>query len=464
MRVFGLLAAGFGLLLFLGSGCAAPAEAATDNTTTSVRLITIDGAVTPATNHYVTNQIAKAEAANADLILLRIDTPGGLSRATKDIVQAILASPVPVVGYVAPSGARAASAGTYILYATHIAAMAPATHLGAATPVSLGGSPSPPPADNKKADSTQSGNRTNQSAKRRKVINDAVAFIRSLAQQRDRNADWAETAVREAATLTAAKALEANVIDRVAANRSELLGEIDGMTVRTVAGQTTLHTNAVQLVRTEPSWRTQLLSVVAQPMVAYLLLMIGIVGLLLEGLSPGTVLPGVVGGICLLVSLYAFQMLPVNYAGLALIVLGIALMVGELFAPSFGVLGLGGIAAFAFGSVMLMDTSVPGYDTPLGFIIGLSIFFALMIMLVLVLFMRARHKRIHTGSQGLIGSHCYAMQDFNDAGRVWLHSEAWNARCNVPVHKNEPLEVVDVEGLTVQVRPVEQSDTIKASP
>lgn len=421
-----------------------------------VRQIAIDGPVGPATARYVERQITTAEADDAELVLLRIDTPGGLSRATRKIVQAILASSVPVVGYVAPRGARAASAGTYILYATHIAAMAPATHLGAATPVSLGASPAPAPSPDTDADTDAADKPADQSssaALRRKVINDAVAFIRSLATQRDRNADWAEQAVREAATLTAAQALEKNVIDLMASNRGELLAAIDGMTVDTASGAVTLDTTDAEVVVGEPSWQSELLGVITQPTVAYLLMLIGIFGLLFEGLNPGAILPGVLGGICLLVALYAFQILPVNYAGLALILLGVVLMVGEVFMPSFGVLGLGGVAAFTFGSVMLMDSDVPGYAMPLGIIIGMAIGGSLLMLLVAGLFARSRRQRVRTGSQGLVGSQCLAMADFDGSGRVWLHGEAWQARCDVPVCKNDVLEVMSAEGLTVRVRP-----------
>lgn len=464
MRRTVLFAVALGLLS-LGSAIAAGlAQAASEHTGPAVSVayaVTIDGPIGPATSEYVRTQLDAAEAAGAELVIVRIDTPGGLSSATREIVQAILASAVPVVGYVAPRGARAASAGTYILYATHIAAMAPATHLGAATPISLGGGSLAPAPDD-----TKTGKRpediSSQAAERRKVINDAVAFIRSLARQRHRNADWAEAAVRRAMTLTAAKALDKNVIDLIAANQAQLLKKIDGMSVRTVTGPVTLNTASVTVVPTEPDWQIRLLSVISQPTVAYVLLMIGIFGLLLEGLNPGAVLPGVVGGICLLVALYAFQLLPVNYAGLALIVLGVALMVGEMFAPSFGALGLGGIAAFAFGSVMLMDTDVPGFETPLGFVVGLSIVFALLILLVIWLYARARHKRVHTGTQGLIGRRCSAMEDFDGLGRVRLHGETWQARCDVPVRKDDVLIVVACQGLTVQVRHADQADTAAA--
>ena len=436
-----------------------PAAAAADGMAYE---IPIEGPIGPAMGSFVSNELANAEAMGAEVVILRLDTPGGLMRATRVIVQAILASPVPVIGYVAPQGARAASAGAYIMYATHIAAMAPATHLGAATPVTMGGSPlSPSPEDNQDsddADEQETQGASNEQAMRNKLVNDAAAFMRSLALQRGRNADWVDQAVREGASLTASEALELNVINLMADSRADLLNQVDGTTVTTEAGSITLHTSGIQVEQTEPDWRNQLLSIITQPTIAYLLLMIGIVGLLIEGLNPGVVLPGVLGGISLLVALYAFQLLPINYAGLALIVLGVCLMVAELFVPSFGALGLGGIGAFVFGSIMLMDNDVPGFQLSYALFIGLAIGCALAILLIIFFFVRSRRKQVHTGSQGLVGSECLAMHDFDaaGAGRVWLHGESWLARCDQPVHKNDVLEVIAAEGLTVTVRPLAQ--------
>lgn len=456
MRLLGLSVMALCALLVFGFCPSATADStaeALSQQSTIVRQIDIKGPIGPATSHFVQQQLAEAETGHADAVLLRIDTPGGLSRATRKIVQSILASPIPVIGFVAPRGARAASAGTYILYATHIAAMAPATHLGAATPVSIGASPVPAPSPSDEKDADKPMDQSSDAAMRRKVVNDAVAFIRSLARQHERNADWAEKAVRQAVTLTATKALDKNVIDLMANNKHQLLGKVDGMTVQTTAGAVTLNTTNARIVQGEPGWRTELLGIITQPSIAYLLMLIGIFGLLFEGLNPGAILPGVLGGICLLVALYAFQILPVNYAGLGLILLGVILMVGEIFVPSFGVLGIGGVAAFTFGSVMLMDSSVPGYAMPLGIIVGLAIGGSLLILLVVGLFARSRRQRVRTGSRGLIGSQCLAMADFEGEGRVWLHGESWQARCDVPVSKNDVLEVISAEGLTVRVRP-----------
>src|SRR5690606_22207264 len=299
----------------------------------------------------------------APIFIVQLDTPGGLDTAMRDMIKATLASPVPVVIYVAPSGARAASAGTYLLYASHVAAMAPATNLGAATPVQIG---SPPPPSSKPEQKEEKDDKEEPpvagTAAERKAINDSIAYIRGLAELRGRNAEWAESAVRTAASLSASAALEQNVIDIVAEDLDDLLRQLDGRRVRVSTGEVQLATRSLEVERIEIDWRTQLLSVITNPNVAYLLMLIGVYGLLLEGYNPGAILPGVVGGICLLLALYAFQVLSVNYAGLALMVLGIALIIAEAFSPSFGALGLGGIIAFVIGSIILMDTEVPGFQ------------------------------------------------------------------------------------------------------
>ena len=450
--------------------------------------IPIAGAIGPATSSYVTEELEAAAQAKAPVIILRIDTPGGLSSAMRDIVQGILASPVPVIGYVGPSGARAASAGAYILYATHIAAMAPATNVGAATPVTLGGGGSdqgpdnaPAPKDNgqKKnagqnqdksqdqgnarkndqnaseptAEQPASGN-DNASAERRKMVNDAVAYIRSLAEKRGRNADWAEKAVRDAASLSAQAALSRHVIGYVADNEQQLLQDVDGQSVTTTAGKQTLATAGLAIEQRTPGWRTELLSIITNPNIAYILFLVGIGGLVFEGLNPGAVLPGVVGAVCLISALFAFQVLPVNYAGLALMVLGIALMIAEGFAPSFGALGLSGIAAFIFGSVMLMDRSVPGYSISIGVIVTVALAAIAVVALTVTLFLRSRQHRVHTGREGLIGAECAAMGVFdNGRGRVWLHGESWRAYSDAAasIARGDALVVTAVEGLSVQV-------------
>ncbi|MGH8539475.1 MAG: NfeD family protein, partial [Stenotrophobium sp.] len=377
-------------------------------------LIEIDGPIGPATSGYFQKAQAQAAESGASVIVLRLDTPGGLDTAMRDIVKAILASPVPVACWVGPGGARAASAGTYILYACQIAAMAPATNLGAATPVPLEGSwpmskirkpqegEEHSPGKDKAGPADEPATEP-EDAMGRKVLNDAVAYIRALAQQRDRNADWAEKAVREGASLPAEKALQLHVVDLIADDVPALLKAIDGRSVTLAAGAVKLHTVGLPVEKIEPGWRMRLLSVITHPTVAYVLMLIGIYGLLLEGYHPGAVLPGVAGTICLLLALYAFQVLPVNFVGLGLILLGVALMIAEALAPTFGVLGFGGITSFVLGSVLLMDMDVPGYGMNIGLIAGIAVSAAALIGLTLYLLWCARRAPVVTGCDALAG-------------------------------------------------------------
>jgi membrane-bound serine protease (ClpP class) len=437
----------------------AAAAAATANTGTGVAaLLEINGAIGPATSHYVVRGLDAAQRSGARLVILEMDTPGGLDSAMRDIIRAILASPLPVVGYVSPPGARAASAGTYILYACHVAAMAPATNLGAATPVAIGGeSPSAPvpaplgkpaggPAD--AAPASEPG-----TAMERKVVNDAVAYIRGLAELRSRNADWGEQAVRGAASLSATAALQAKVIDLVARDLPELLSRIDGREVRIGSGSVRLATRNLVVVREKPDWRTQLLAVIANPTVAYGLMLIGIWGLLLEGYNPGAVLPGVVGSICLLVALFAFQILSVNYAGLALVVLGTAMITAEFFFPTYGSLGIGGLIAFVVGSLILFDTDVPGMNVARSLIAALATAGGLVIAGIVYMASRSLRQPVATGTQAMVGASAEVFADFTGKGRVRYGGELWNARSAAPLHAGEAARIVKVEGLTLWVEP-----------
>lgn len=418
-------------------------------------LLTIHDAIGPATSSFFLRTLEDARKRNARLLILEMDTPGGLDSAMREMIQAILASPVPVAIYVAPSGSRAASAGTYLLYASHVAAMAPATNLGAATPVQIGASPppSPPSSDGKeKGDKEQSEAGT---ALERKAINDSIAYIRGLAELRGRNADWAESAVRSATSLTATAALEQKVIDIVAVDVADLLKQMHGRVVKLSTGEVTLDTKALVIERVEADWRTQLLAVITNPNVAYLLMLVGIYGLLLEGYNPGAVLPGVVGAIALLLALYAFQVLSVNYAGLGLILLGIALIVAEAFAPSFGVLGLGGVLAFVIGSIILMDTEAPGFQIARPLIGGMALAGAVVILLMGSYFVRSRRQPVVTGADQLLSEPAVALAAFDRSGPVRIRGEIWNAVTRVPVQIGQQLRVVRVDGLTLQVEPLD---------
>lgn len=435
--------------------------AQSDATQPIAMVVSIDGAIGPAISAHVIDAIHQAEQEKATVVVLQMNTPGGLSSAMREIIQAILASSVPVVGYVAPAGSRAASAGTYILYASHIAAMAPATNLGAATPVSIGGpsltdftgqQPDKKSGTTPKDVADKATGAQPSSTEGRKALNDAVAYIRTLAQKRGRNAQWAEQAVRSAATLTDAEALQKNVIDLIAPSIPALLKAIDGRKVEVPGKTLTLHTTGLSIQTIQPDWRTELLAVITNPTIAYILMMIGIYGLLLEGFNPGAIVPGVVGAICLLLALFAFQMLPINFAGLGLILLGVVLMVAEVFMPSFGALGLGGMAAFVFGSVMLMDTGVAGYDVSVGVIAAIAVGGAGLMLMTMYLLVKSRRHKITTGAEALQGATAEALEDFEGRGYVLLAGEHWSASCNEPVHKGDKLKVTGREGLTVTVK------------
>jgi membrane-bound serine protease (ClpP class) len=423
--------------------------------TPSAMLLRVDGAISPASADYVERGIAHAAQEHAAVIVLALDTPGGLDTSMRGIVKAILASPVPVVGYVAPGGSRAASAGTYILYACHLAAMAPATNLGAATPIQLIGAAPQPPAAPVPATpgSKEAPPPAIPDTETRKTINDAVAYIRALAERRGRNADWAEQAVREAVSVSAEQALKLHVIDLIAPDLPQLLADIDGRRVSTAGGEQVLHTRGIAVETLNPDWRSRFLGVIADPSIAYFLLLIGLGGLLFEGYSPGAILPGVAGAICLLLALYAFQMLPVNYAGLALIALGIALIIAETFVPAYGSLGIGGVVAFVIGSVILMDTSVPGYGISLPLLLGISIAAALVLVGIVWMALRARRRPVVSGREQMIGSRGVAVGDFDRRGTVHVHGERWQAVTEAPLRTGEAVQVTAIDGLILSVKP-----------
>ncbi|MFC4309366.1 nodulation protein NfeD [Steroidobacter flavus] len=418
----------------------------------------IRDAIGPATSSFFLRALKRAQERNVQLVVLEMDTPGGLDSAMREMIQAILASPVPVVIYVSPSGARAASAGTYLLYASHVAAMAPATNLGAATPIQIGGPQPSKPEDDHPRDKDKNEQPAGEpdSALERKAVNDAVSYIRGLAELRDRNADWGEAAVRQAVSLTARVALEQKVIDVVATDLQDLLHQLDGRKVKTRFGVVQLATQGLVTEEFTADWRTKVLSILTNPNVAYLLMLAGIYGLLLEGYNPGSFAPGVVGAVCLLLALYAFQILSVNYAGLALIALGIALIVAEAFAPSFGALGVGGVVAFTIGSVMLFEGQVPGFRIARGLIGGMAVTAAFVMLLSAGMFMRSRRARVVTGAEQLLQEHAVALEDFDSVGRVDIRGEIWRAVTRAPVKKGVRLKVLRVDGLTLEVAPAEE--------
>jgi len=484
----------------------------------------IRGAIGPATAQYIEHGLDTAKQRGSPLVILEIDTPGGLSTSMREIISAILASPVPVVAYVAPPGARAASAGTYILYACHFAAMAPATNLGAATPVSIGGSEPAPPAGSpgqparegsatEEGNATEGGHATKQrnatkeghaskhaskedhaskekptgkedhasqkddaskedqrsradeqapvpepaepmSAEQRKVLNDSIAYIRGLAQLRGRNADWAEEAVRGAASLPASQALQQHVIDFIAPDLASLLTQLNGRETRIDGRTVRLDTQGVRVAWLKPDWRTRLLAIITNPEIAYGLLLIGIWGLLFEGYHPGGVLPGVVGVICLLIALFAFELLPTNFAGLALLVVGAGMMAAEFFFPAYGSLGIGGLIAFVVGSIILFS-GAPGIQVALPLIGGLATVGGLVILGIVYLATRAARSPVVTGTQAMLGAVVEAAEDFAARGRVRYGGELWNAASTAPLKAGQAARVVKVEGLTLWIEPLQ---------
>ncbi len=442
------------------------------NAENKVVILEVKGGIGVATADYVSSGIEHAEETGAKLIVIEMDTPGGLMAPMRDIVQAVLGSSVPVATYVTPAGSRADSAGTYILLASHIAAMTPTSHLGAATPVSIGGedaTPAPPtePADEPAAedaddDSPPPSNEQTGTAMERKVLNDAVSYIRTLAERHGRNADWAEKAVREAATLTATEALEMNVIDIVAESRAELLKAIDGREVRVNSETITVATSDPVVEEFEPNWRLKILAVIANPEIVLLLGLIGVYGLMYEGWNPGAIVPGVVGIICLLLAAYALQVLPVNYAGLALIIVGLALMTAEACAPRFGALGIGGIAAFVFGAIMMFDSGVPGFGISISFVVVLGSAAALFIGWTMTYILKLRHRGAVSGTGSILGGIGTAMHDFAGNGKIWLEGESWAAHSSVPIKKNQAVIVRSMDGLVLEVEPVAATDAAAA--
>jgi membrane-bound serine protease (ClpP class) len=433
-------------------------------------LLQLDGPLGVATAEYIIGGIEEAAEKNAEIVIIRMDTPGGLVDPTRDIIKAILNSEVPVVTYVSPGGARAASAGTYILLASHVAAMAPTTHLGAATPVSLTGDDAPDPPtplnrgtqgqDDEEADPADESESESGTAMDRKVMNDAIAYIRGLAESHGRNADWAELAVRDAATLTAAEALEQNVIDIVAADQAELLAAINGRELKVNNREVRLNTESLTIEAVEPSWRIKILSTIANPQVALLLMLVGVYGLVFEGWNPGAIVPGVVGIVCLLLAAYALQVLPVNYAGLALIAVGLILIVAEGFVPSFGALGLGGIVAFIFGSIMMFDSGIPGFGISLGFVVTFSTVMGLALLWLVSFVLRLQRRGAVTGKGSIIGGTGIATETFSGTGKIWLEGESWHAESKVLIEKDQEVVVISMDGLVLQVEPLLASTTI----
>ena len=436
-------------LLLLCAFLSSPAHSASGG----AYLMRLDGAIGPASASFIVDGLEQAAENDAELVIISMDTPGGLDTSMRDIIQAILASSAPVVTYVHPSGARAASAGTYILYASHIAAMTPGTNLGAATPIQIGAVPTPE-TDNQDEDEAISP----ANASERKAVNDAVAYIRALAEMRGRNADWGEQAVRQAASLSADAALEQNVIDIVAPNLESLIAQLDGMTV-TMEGETrVISSTGLPVTEITPSWTAELLATITNPNIALILLMIGIYGIIFEFLNPGALVPGTIGAICLLIGAYALAVLPVDVVGLALILLGIGLMIGEAFAPSFGILGIGGLVSLMFGATMLFDTDIPEFRVDWSVIAAVGVFSAALIILVARVGISSFKRKIVTGSEELIGASATVIDWSGSEGHVQIHSERWNASGPEGLSAGQSVIIEEMSGLKLTVSP--QGDAV----
>jgi membrane-bound serine protease (ClpP class) len=419
-------------------------------------VLDIDGVIGPALASYVVREIQAASPAQTGLVVLRMNTPGGLDTSMRRIISAILASPVPVVTYVAPGGARAASAGTFIAYASAIAAMAPGTNIGAATPVRVGGNPLSP-----KRPEQPSGRKGDQEkeeagepdAEARKAVNDAVAYIRSLAGLNQRNADWAADAVRSAVSIPASEALTLHVIEVIADDIPDLLRKIDGRTISAAGKPARLTTAGLAVVAIAPDWRTEILAVITNPNIAFILMLAGLYGLIFEFLSPGAVVPGLVGAISLLVALYALNLLPINYAGASLVLLGVGLMVAEAHIGAFGAIGVGGIVAFVIGAIMMFPSNVPGFELSRAVVGGAAIVSASLFLLILAMLLRSRRYSIVTGTEALLGAKGVTVSWQGDEGRVRVEGEIWRARAATPLQPGTPVRTVQRDGLVLIVEP-----------
>ncbi len=441
MRLIGLLAL-----------CAlAVARVSIGAETPPIIALNVAGAISPASAEYIERGLARASREGAQLVVLTLDTPGGLDTSMRKIVQNILASPIPVVTYVAPAGARAASAGTFILYASHVAAMAPGTNVGAASPVSIGLAP---PATSPAADKGDK-KAAPSDAHERKAMQDAAAYIRSLAQLRGRNADWGEKAVTEAASLSATEAARDKVIDLVATNDSDLVRKLDGRSITTANGAHTLKLAGVPTVAFPPDWHFRILAILTDPSVATILMLLGVYGLIFELANPGLVFPGVMGAVSLLLGLYALHLLPVNYAGLALMVLGLAFIVAEVFVPAYGSLGIGGVVAFVIGAMMLIDTDIPGFAIPASLIATLAVVSVVFLVTVAQLALRARRRPIVSGVRALVGAHGEMLEDASRSGWATIRGETWEVQTASPLSRGQRIRVIDVDGLQPRVAPIE---------
>jgi len=401
-------------------------------------LITVNAAITPPVAEYILQSISEAAQKGAEGLIIQLDTPGGLDLAMRDIAKGILNAPVPVIVYVAPSGARAASAGLIITIAAHIAAMAPGTNIGAAHPVGLGIGGA--------MDKTMA----------QKVENDAGAYVRGIAKKRSRNEDWVEKAVRQSESITAEEALRLKVIDFVAADVHQLLVQIDGREVLLPQGKHLLRSKGAILREMKMGTRQRVLAALSNPNIAYILLLIGLAGLYFEFSNPGAILPGVIGGIALIMAFFGMQTLPVNYAGIALIIFSIILFIAEIKVISHGILTIGGIISLVIGSLMLFQTPEPALRVSWSVMIPAVALTSLFFISVIALALKAQLRRPLGGKEGLVGEEGTAVSDIGPEGKVLIHGEYWDAESNVPVTKGTRVRVIRVENLKAKIEPIEK--------
>jgi membrane-bound serine protease (ClpP class) len=427
----------------------------------TAQVLNIEGPIGPATASFVESGIETARLRNAEVVILSMDTPGGLAESMRIIIREILSAPMPVVTYVSPPGSRAASAGTYILYASHIAAMAPGTNLGAATPIQIGRGTIPLPGKSPEKDEDASGEKNSRQpasreeskgAMEKKIVNDAVAYIRSLAQLRGRNADWAEQSVREGASLPVNDALKMNVINLIANDIADLLRQIDGLEITLDNRTITLKTAGLDIQTIEPGWRIKLLSIITNPNIAFILILIGIYGIIFEFSSPGSIGPGIIGVICLLLGLYALNVLPLNYAGLGLLIFAVALMLAEAFVPSFGILGISGIVTFIIAATMLFDSDVPAFNISWSVIAIAAAISGGLLVFLLGYVLKAHRRPVITGSQGLIGKEGRVLTWSEGSGYVLIGGERWKAHGDKDLLPDDRVEINKRSGLEIEVK------------
>jgi len=414
-------------------------------TTSTIIKLEIKGAIGPASSYYLEEAMADALRQNAQMVLIELDTPGGLSTSMREMIQEITNSTIPVIIYVSPKGARAASAGTYLIYASHVAAMAPGTNLGAATPVNLMPTPKIPDL-NSSAPSTLE----------KKAINDAMAYIKSLAELNDRNVSWALDAVKEAKSISAKDALRYGVIDLIAEDTNELLNKLEGRAVTVSGKSVVLRTKGSTIKTFEADWKTQLLTIITNPNIAYIFLLIAIYGIFFELMNPGGLFPGVIGVISGVIALYALNMIPFNYAGLLLIILGIAFMIAEVLIVGFGILGIGGVAAFAFGSLLLFDTETLGSGVSIPLIIAFSLVSIGFFIFVLRFLLHSRSVKVVTGIDEMVGAAAEVLESTKDGYRVRCHSEIWYATSDSVLKAGQNVQVESLSGLILHVNPIKE--------